>query len=57
LAAQRRRFGYRQLHLLLRREVSHKKLHRIYREERLVVGKRGGRKLALGTRAPADAAS
>ncbi len=56
LAAQRRRFGYRRLHLLLRREgftVNHKKLFRIYREERLVVRKRGGRKRALGTRAPA----
>ena len=56
LAAHRRRFGYRRLHLLLRREgfaVNHKKLFRIYREERLVVRKRGGRKRALGTRAPA----
>jgi putative transposase len=46
LAAVRRRFGYRRLHLLLRREgfaVNHKKLYRIYREERLVVRKRGGR--------------
>ena len=56
LAAHRRRFGYRRLHLLLRREgftVNHKKLFRIYREERLVVRKRGGRKRALGMRAPA----
>lgn len=55
LAALRRRFGYRRLHLLLKREgvqVNHKKLYRIYREERLVVRKRGGRKRALGTRAP-----
>jgi putative transposase len=55
LAAVRRRFGYRRLHLLLRREgfaVNHKKLYRIYREERLVVRKRGGRKRALGSRAP-----
>lgn len=54
LAAKRRRFGYRRLHLLLKREgviVNHKKLFRIYREERLVVRKRGGRKRALGTRA------
>ena len=29
-----------------------KKLYRIYREERLMVRKRGGRKRALGTRAP-----
>ncbi len=56
LAAQRRGFGYRRLHLLLRREgftVNHKKLFRIYREGRLVVRKRGGRKRALGARAPA----
>ena len=33
--------------------MNHKKLYRIYREERLVVRKRGGRKRALGTRAPA----
>jgi putative transposase len=32
--------------------VNHKKLYRIYREERLVVRKRGGRKRALGSRAP-----
>jgi len=52
----RRRFGYRRLHLLLRRDgftVNHKKLFRIYREECLVVRKRGGRKRALGTRTPA----
>lgn len=55
LANQRRRFGYRRLHLLLRRggiAVNHKKLFRIYREERLTVRRRGGRKRALGTRAP-----
>ncbi|MEL6226970.1 MAG: IS3 family transposase, partial [Pseudomonadota bacterium] len=55
LANERRRFGYRRLHMLLRREgmtVNHKRLFRIYREERLTVRKRGGRKRALGTRAP-----
>ena len=55
LAAERRRFGYRRLHILLRREgvdVNWKKLYRVYREERLTVRKRGGRKRALGTRAP-----
>ena len=55
LAACRRRFGYRRLHLLLRREgfaVNHKKLYRIYREEKLVVRKRGGRKRALGRYCP-----
>jgi putative transposase len=55
LAAIRRRFGYRRLHILLRREgiiINHKKLRRLYREERLQVRRRGGRKRALGTRAP-----
>jgi putative transposase len=55
LAAERRRFGYRRLLILLRRDgfvVNHKRLFRLYREERLTVRKRGGRKRALGTRAP-----
>ena len=55
LAAIRRRFGYRRLHILLKREgivMNHKKLRRLYREERLQVRRRGGRKRALGTRAP-----
>jgi len=55
LANERRRFGYRRLHLLLKREgvtVNHKRLFRLYREERLTVRKRGGRKRALGARAP-----
>jgi putative transposase len=55
LAAIRRRFGYRRLHVLLTREglaMNHKKLRRLYREERLQVRRRGGRKRALGTRAP-----
>ena len=55
LARERRRFGYRRLLIFLRREgfiVNHKRLFRIYREERLMVRKRSGRKRALGTRAP-----
>src|SRR5947207_832158 len=55
IAHERRRFGYRRLHVLLKREgyaVNHKKLFRLYREERLTVRRRGGRKRALGTRAP-----
>ena len=38
IAAVRRRFGYRRLHILLRREgllLNHKKLRRLYAEERL----------------------
>ena len=55
LAAERRRFGYRRLGLLLAREghrLNRKKLLRLYREEKLMVRRRGGRKRALGTRAP-----
>ncbi len=55
LAHERRRFGYRRLHLLLGREgmrPNRKKLYRLYKEERLTVRKRNGRKRALGTRAP-----
>lgn len=55
LSSERRRFGYRRLHVLLKREgwvVNRKKLYRIYKEEGLTVRKRGGRKRALGTRAP-----
>ena len=55
LADERRRFGYRRLLILLRREglaPNHKKVFRVYREERLTVRRRGGRKRALGTRAP-----
>jgi putative transposase len=55
LASERRRFGYRRLHVLLRREghvVNRKKTQRLYREEGLTVRKRRGRKKATGTRAP-----
>jgi putative transposase len=43
LAAQRPRFGYRRLHVLLRREgivVNHKRVERLYREEGLAVRQR-----------------
>ena len=55
LAAERRRFGYRRLGWLLEREghvLNRKKLYRLYREEKLMVRRRGRRKRALGTRAP-----
>ena len=55
IAQERRRFGYRRLHVLLKREgylINHKKLFRLYREEKLTVRRRGSRKRAIGTRAP-----
>ncbi len=55
LACERRRFGYRRLQILLEREgarMNHKKFRRLYREEKLQVKRRGGRKRALGTRRP-----
>ena len=55
VAAERRRFGYRRVHVMLARQgwqVNLKKLRRLYHEEKLQVRKRGGRKRALGTRRP-----
>jgi len=57
LAHERRRFGYRRLHILLRREgrrVNRKRVQRLYQEERLMVRRRSGRKRALGVRAPME---
>ncbi len=56
LANQRRRFGYRRLHILLRREgvmINRKKTQRLYQEEGLAVRRRRSRRRAVGTRAPA----
>ena len=55
LANERRRFGYRRLVVLLRREGQPSGINRIYRlysEEGLTVRKRKARRKALGTRAP-----
>ena len=55
LAPRVYRYASRRLHILLKREdivMNHKKLYRIYQEEHLTVRKRGGRKRALGPRAP-----
>lgn len=55
LASERRRFGYRRLHQMLKREgtvMNLKKIRRLYSEERLQVRQRKGRKRATGTRAP-----
>src|SRR3546814_19402230 len=56
LAQQRRRFGYRRLHILLRREgvvINRKKTQRLYSEEKLAVRRRPKRRRASGARAPA----
>jgi putative transposase len=53
LAHEKRRYGYRRIHMLLKRDgitINHKKLFRIYKELGLKVLKRGGRKRALGQR-------
>jgi len=55
LANERRRFGYRRLFILLRREGEPSgvnRIYRLYREERLSVRKRKARRRAVGTRAP-----
>ena len=54
-AGKHRRFGYRRLHVILRRDghvLNRKRTQRIYREEGLMVRRRRRRKRALGTRAP-----
>ena len=55
LAHQRHRFGYRRLHVLLRRDgetASRNRVYRLYRAEGLAVRKRKGRRRAVGARAP-----
>jgi putative transposase len=49
LAAARPRFGYRRLHVLLRREgviINHKRVERLYREEGLAVRRRTRKRVA-----------
>lgn len=53
IAYEKRRFGYRRIHIMLKREnivINHKKVFRIYKKLGLKVLKRSGRKKALGTR-------
>ena len=55
LANVRRRFGYRRLFILLRRDGERSgmnRIYRLYREEGLTVRKRKSRRRAAGTRAP-----
>jgi putative transposase len=60
LAALRKRFGYRRLHMLLQREgmlVNHKRVHRLYREEGLSLRRRKRKRLTSEGRGPGEAAS
>jgi putative transposase len=53
LAAERRRYGYRRLWVLLRREgfqVNHKRVYRMYREEGLMVQRRKRKRMCGSTR-------
>lgn len=55
LAGERRRFGYRRLHILVEREgfmVNHKRVHRLYREAGLAVRKRRKRERVAVERRP-----
>jgi putative transposase len=55
LAVERRRFGYRRLCVLLRREgrlVNHKRVYRLYCQEGLIVRRRGRKRLASAARLP-----
>lgn len=55
LATERPRFGYKRLHVLLRREgvvVNHKRVYRLYREERLLVRPHRSRKRTAEPRVP-----
>ena len=55
IANERRRFGYRRLFIMLRREGEPSginRIYRLYREEGLGVRRRKGRKRAVGVRAP-----
>lgn len=55
LANERRRFGYRRLFIMLRREGEPSginRIYRLYREEGLMVRKRKSRRRAVGLRAP-----
>ena len=55
LAGQRRRFGYRRIHILLRREgwsVNVKRVYRLYRNAGLAVRKRSRKRIGLTERVP-----
>ena len=59
LAGERPRFGYRRLHILLRRQgdiVNHKRVYRVYRDEGLAVRTKTRRTGVAQTRLPSHVA-
>lgn len=55
LAGQRRRFGYRRIHVLLKREgwqINVKRVYRLYRNAGLAVRKRSRKRIGLTERVP-----
>jgi putative transposase len=53
IAMERPRFGYRRIHVIMRKDnlrINHKKLFRLYKEMGLKVRRRGSRKRAIGPR-------
>ena len=53
IAYEKRRYGYRRIHIILKRtgkKINHKKVYRVYKKLGLKVLKRGGRKRALRIR-------
>lgn len=60
IARRHRRFGYRRIGVMLEREgmkMNHKKLYRLYTDEKLSVRRRRGRKRARGSRTPIPVAT
>ena len=57
IATQKRRYGYRRIHVLLRREgwtINHKRTHRLYREAGLQVRRRRRKRIVMGERTPIE---
>lgn len=59
IALEKRRYGYRRIHVLLKREgwaINHKRTHRLYREAGLQVRRRRRKRVVQGERTPLDRA-
>lgn len=59
IATQKRRYGYRRIHVLLRREgwrINHKRTHRLYQEAGLQVRRRRRKRIVMGERTPIERA-